>query len=114
MVENVLAAAINRGCTMLHPGYGFLSENANFVDTCKQRGINFIGPNVRILYDELTVEFKMFDIKIFYDIYIPENDICCLLKYLSSKYFMFKRINLGYLTFRISFSHVSAMKSLER
>lgn len=31
---------------MLHPGYGFLSENANFVDMCREHGINFIGPNV--------------------------------------------------------------------
>ena len=31
---------------MLHPGYGFLSENATFVDICRDHGINFIGPNV--------------------------------------------------------------------
>lgn len=47
MVQNVLSAAISRGCTMLHPGYGFLSENANFVEMCREHGINFIGPNVR-------------------------------------------------------------------
>ncbi|KAG6513062.1 hypothetical protein ZIOFF_023369 [Zingiber officinale] len=62
VVENVLAAAINRGCTMLHPGYGFLSENANFVDTCKQRGINFIGPNpdsIRVMGDKATARETM-------------------------------------------------------
>ncbi|XP_074556802.1 biotin carboxylase 2, chloroplastic-like [Curcuma longa] len=62
VVENVLAAAINRGCTMLHPGYGFLSENANFVDTCKQRGINFIGPNpdsIRVMGDKSTARETM-------------------------------------------------------
>lgn len=45
-MTNVLSAAISRGCTMLHPGYGFLAENANFVDMCTEHRINFIGPNV--------------------------------------------------------------------
>ncbi|KAL6579417.1 hypothetical protein OROMI_009633 [Orobanche minor] len=45
VIQTVLSAAISRGCTMLHPGYGFLSENATFVDMCKAHGINFIGPN---------------------------------------------------------------------
>lgn len=45
-IPNVLSAAVSRGCTMLHPGYGFLAENASFVDICKEHGINFIGPNV--------------------------------------------------------------------
>ena len=47
-VPNVLSAAVSRGCTMLHPGYGFLAENAGFVDICREHGINFIGPNVSI------------------------------------------------------------------
>lgn len=46
MITNVLSAAISRGCTMLHPGYGFLAENAVFVEMCREHGINFIGPNV--------------------------------------------------------------------
>lgn len=52
MIPNVLSAAISRGCTMLHPGYGFLSENAVFVEMCREHGINFIGPNVSIIYEE--------------------------------------------------------------
>lgn len=51
MIPNVLSAAMSRGCTMLHPGYGFLSENAVFVDMCREHGINFIGPNVSFLSD---------------------------------------------------------------
>lgn len=31
---------------MLHPGYGFLAENALFVEMCRDHRINFIGPNV--------------------------------------------------------------------
>lgn len=46
MIPNVLSAAVSRGCSMLHPGYGFLSENAVFVEMCREHGINFIGPNV--------------------------------------------------------------------
>jgi hypothetical protein len=45
-VPNIISAAIGHGCTMLHPGYGFLAENATFVDICKDHGLNFIGPNV--------------------------------------------------------------------
>ncbi|KAJ4829695.1 hypothetical protein Tsubulata_023616 [Turnera subulata] len=43
--NNVLAAALSHRCTMMHPGYGFLSENADFVEMCREHGINFIGPN---------------------------------------------------------------------
>jgi acetyl-CoA carboxylase biotin carboxylase subunit len=46
VIQNVLSAAISRGCTLLHPGYGFLAENAVFVEMCREHGINFIGPNV--------------------------------------------------------------------
>jgi biotin carboxylase len=46
VIPNVLAAATSRQCTMLHPGYGFLAENAVFVEMCRDHGVNFIGPNV--------------------------------------------------------------------
>lgn len=48
LIPNVLSAAVSHGCTMMHPGYGFLAENAGFVDMCKEHRINFIGPNVSI------------------------------------------------------------------
>ena len=44
-VPNILAAATSHGADAIHPGYGFLSENAAFVDICKDHGLNFIGPD---------------------------------------------------------------------
>ena len=37
--------AVETGCDALHPGYGFLSENAELADICAERGIKFIGPS---------------------------------------------------------------------
>jgi pyruvate carboxylase subunit A len=42
-----LAAAT--GCDAIHPGYGFLSENAQFANVCKERGIVFIGPDAQVI-----------------------------------------------------------------
>jgi acetyl-CoA carboxylase, biotin carboxylase subunit len=42
--ERVVEAAVRAGCDALHPGYGFLSENADFAELCAARGITFIGP----------------------------------------------------------------------
>ena len=36
--------AKDHGAEAIHPGYGFLSENASFVTLCEQEGVNFIGP----------------------------------------------------------------------
>jgi len=43
-----LAAAT--GCDAIHPGYGFLSENAQFAKVCKERGIIFIGPDADVIH----------------------------------------------------------------
>src|SRR5579872_2196631 len=43
-VDRILAAAKQTGAEAIHPGYGFLSENASFSRRCKQAGIVFIGP----------------------------------------------------------------------
>ncbi len=44
-LPNILSAALVTGCDALHPGYGFLSENAFFADACATSGIVFIGPS---------------------------------------------------------------------
>lgn len=43
--ERLLAAAARTGAEAIHPGYGFLSENAEFADACAAAGIVFIGPS---------------------------------------------------------------------
>jgi pyruvate carboxylase subunit A len=41
--------AVETGCDALHPGYGFLSENAELADICVERGIKFIGPSADVI-----------------------------------------------------------------
>ncbi len=50
-VGKVLAAAEQTGAQAIHPGYGFLSENAAFAEACERRGIAFIGPTPQQLRD---------------------------------------------------------------
>ena len=45
----IIAAAEATGCDAIHPGYGFLSENADFADLCEENGITFIGPSGDII-----------------------------------------------------------------
>tara|TARA_B100000676_G_scaffold270049_1_gene286470 strand:+ start:5834 stop:7822 length:1989 start_codon:yes stop_codon:yes gene_type:complete len=42
--DTMIAAALNAGAEAIHPGYGFLAENANFADACAEAGVKFIGP----------------------------------------------------------------------
>lgn len=42
--DRIIAAAIDSGAQAIHPGYGFLSENASFAEQCEAAGIAFVGP----------------------------------------------------------------------
>lgn len=44
-IEKILQVAKEVGAEAIHPGYGFLSENAEFCDLCESQGIVFLGPN---------------------------------------------------------------------
>ena len=48
-IEGIVALAKQKGVTMIHPGYGFLSENASFARACAREGITFIGPSPELL-----------------------------------------------------------------
>src|SRR6202163_5031027 len=49
-IEAVIAAAKATGCDALHPGYGFLSENALLARRCAEQGIVFVGPSPEALH----------------------------------------------------------------
>ncbi|MGY8683762.1 carboxyl transferase domain-containing protein [Bradyrhizobium sp. UFLA05-153] len=48
-IESVVKTAKEAGCDAVHPGYGFLSENADFAKACAAEGIAFVGPKVTAL-----------------------------------------------------------------
>ncbi len=48
-IDNVIKAAKDHGCDAVHPGYGFLSENATFARRCIAEGLNFIGPSAEAM-----------------------------------------------------------------
>ena len=50
-VERILSAATRTGAEGIHPGYGFLSENADFAGACEAAGIAFIGPTPQNMRD---------------------------------------------------------------
>ena len=45
----LVAAAREHGCTMLHPGYGFLSEHPDLARACEEAGVTFVGPASHLL-----------------------------------------------------------------
>jgi len=47
--ENIIKAAIAQGCQAIHPGYGFLSENAKFAEAVVKAGLTFIGPSAEVI-----------------------------------------------------------------
>jgi pyruvate carboxylase len=48
-IESIVAIAQEKGVDAIHPGYGFLSENAEFARACAQAGITFVGPRPELL-----------------------------------------------------------------
>jgi acetyl-CoA carboxylase biotin carboxylase subunit len=55
-IDRILAAAKKSGAEAIHPGYGFLAENADFAKACNSEGIAFIGPtasSIRLMGDKL-------------------------------------------------------------
>ena len=50
-IEKIIAAAKKAGAQAIHPGYGFLSENAGLARRCEREGLVFIGPPSRVIHD---------------------------------------------------------------
>lgn len=48
-IERILDAAKKHGCDSIHPGYGFLAENALFAESCESAGVAFIGPPAHVI-----------------------------------------------------------------
>ncbi|NYT23108.1 carbamoyl-phosphate synthase large subunit [Alcaligenaceae bacterium] len=48
-MQRLIDIALSRGCQAVHPGYGFLSENARFAEACRAAGLIFIGPRPEVL-----------------------------------------------------------------
>jgi len=61
-IEAVVQAAKDMGCDAVHPGYGFLAENATFVKRLQEEGITFIGPSsdvITLLGDKIEARAAM-------------------------------------------------------
>lgn len=61
-IPNIIAAALTRNATAIHPGYGFLAENARFAEICADHQIAFIGPSpeaMRSMGDKSTAKETM-------------------------------------------------------
>ncbi len=54
-MNKIISAALATGCDAIHPGYGFLSENAEFARKCEEFGIKFIGPPADVI-DKMGVK----------------------------------------------------------
>ncbi len=62
VIDNIIEAAKKSKVDAIHPGYGFLSENAEFSDRCKKEGIIFIGPSsyaINTMGDKITARKTM-------------------------------------------------------
>ncbi|MFP4085269.1 MAG: acetyl-CoA carboxylase biotin carboxylase subunit [Desulfobacteraceae bacterium] len=58
-MDNILKAALETRADAIHPGYGYLAENARFAEACIQKGLVFIGPtplNLQLAGDKITAK----------------------------------------------------------
>ncbi|OBH50707.1 acetyl/propionyl/methylcrotonyl-CoA carboxylase subunit alpha [Mycobacterium sp. E2479] len=58
-IDKVVEAAVRTGSQAIHPGYGFLSENADFAAACERAGVAFLGPPARaieVMGDKITAK----------------------------------------------------------
>lgn len=63
-IPSIIAAALTRNATAIHPGYGFLAENARFAEICAAHEIVFIGPSpaaIRAMGDKSTAKETMIE-----------------------------------------------------
>jgi len=61
-IPNIIAAALTRNAEAIHPGYGFLAENARFAEICTDHQLAFIGPtpaSIRAMGDKSTAKATM-------------------------------------------------------
>ncbi|MDQ2098973.1 MAG: acetyl-CoA carboxylase biotin carboxylase subunit [Tychonema bourrellyi B0820] len=66
-IPNIIAAALTRNASAIHPGYGFLAENARFAEICADHQITFIGPTpaaMRAMGDKSTAKETMQRVKV--------------------------------------------------
>lgn len=66
-IPNIISAAEIAGVDAIHPGYGFLSENAQFAEICASHGFKFIGPtpaSISLMGDKATAKARMADANI--------------------------------------------------
>ncbi len=66
-IPRIIAAAEITGADAIHPGYGFLAENAEFAETCAASNITFIGPTaeqIRVMGDKAAARKAMADVQV--------------------------------------------------
>lgn len=66
-IENIIGVAKRSGADAIHPGYGFLAENPNFSQACRDNGIAFIGPSpesIRLMGNKVASREKMADVDV--------------------------------------------------
>ena len=66
-IPAIVSAATITGADAIHPGYGFLSENANFASIVEEHGITFIGPSpehISVMGDKIAAKAKMVELGI--------------------------------------------------